>query len=87
MNMVLKIIIYMHIKILIRGPYALQGVRPEHRDAHGVHDVAVVRHDATEHLGAVHVTGDILDPVAAAPQGALQALVARLHGVVTHFDQ
>ena len=44
-------------------------------------------HDATEELAAVAVTGDILHPVAAAPQGALQALVARLHGVVAHFDQ
>ena len=44
-------------------------------------------HDATEELAAVAVTSDILDPVAAAPQGALQALVARLTGVVTHFDQ
>ena len=44
-------------------------------------------HDATEELAAVAVTSDILDPVAAAPKGALQALVARLHGVVAHFDQ
>ena len=44
-------------------------------------------HDATEELAAVAVTSDILDPVAAAPQGALQVLVAGLTGVVTHFDQ
>ena len=46
-----------------------------------------MNHDATEELGAMAVTGDILDPVVTAPQGALQALVARLHGVVAHFDQ